>query len=180
MGLFHFFRERPEKTAATALYASIVTQSRQPELYSQMGVADTVDGRFDILLLNASLAMRRLTAGGERGAKVSQALFNLLFQDMDQALREMGVGDLIVPKRIKQMGEAFYGRALAYDKALGSGDDAALTDALVRNVYRGVADANGARQLADYATRAYALMKAQSVDDLCDGRIMYPALSPEA
>jgi cytochrome b pre-mRNA-processing protein 3 len=124
--------------------------------------------------------MRRLTAGGERGAKVSQALFNLMFQDMDQALREMGVGDLIVPKRIKQMGEAFYGRALAYDKALGSGDAAALTDALVRNVYRGITDTNGARQLADYATRAYALMNAQPVEDLCDGRIMYPALLPEA
>lgn len=179
MGLFSIFREKPEKTAAAALYASIVTQSRQPEYYSQMGVADTVDGRFDILLLNASLAMRRLTAGGERGAKVSQALFNLMFQDMDEALREMGVGDLIVPKRIKQMGEAFYGRALAYDKALSSGDNEALQDALVRNVYRGAEDKDGAGRLAEYARRAYALVKAQSIEDLCDGRIQFPALSPE-
>lgn len=179
MGLFSLFRERPEKTAAAALYGAIVAQSRQPEFYSQMGAPDTVDGRFDILLLNASMPMRRLTSDGARGAKVSQALFNLMFQDFDQSLREMGVGDLVVPKRIKQMGEAFYGRALAYDKALAAGDRAALEDALARNVYRGSAGP-GLGQLADYAERAYAVIKTQRIEDLCDGRVQFPALSAEA
>jgi cytochrome b pre-mRNA-processing protein 3 len=178
MGLFSLFRERPEKTAATALYGAVVSQSRQPEFYSQMGVPDTLDGRFDILLLNASLVMRRLGEGGARGAKVSQALFNLMFQDLDQSLREMGVGDLIVPKRIKEMGEAFYGRALAYDKALAAGDQAALDSALVRNVFRGSATA-GAGTLGAYVRQAYDLLKAQSAEDLCDGRVEFPRLSGE-
>jgi cytochrome b pre-mRNA-processing protein 3 len=177
MGLFSLFRERPEKTAATALYARIVEQSRRPEYYSRMGVPDTIDGRFDILLLNASLAMRRLTAAGDRGAKVSQSLFDLMFQDLDQSLREMGVGDLIVPKRIKEMGEAFYGRALAYDKALSAQDEAALMDALTRNVYRGQ-HAPGVGALADYAQRAYRTLAQQSAEDLCDGRVQFP--DPEA
>jgi cytochrome b pre-mRNA-processing protein 3 len=178
MAVFSFFRERPEKTAATALYGAIVSQSRQPEFYSQMGVPDTLDGRFDVLLLNASLAMRRLTGAGARGGKVSQALFNLMFLDLDHSLREMGVGDLVVPKRIKEMGEAFYGRALAYDKALEAGDREALEAALVRNVFRGGAS-DGASALATYAERAYALLKAQSVEDLCDGRVEFPALGAE-
>lgn len=173
MALFSLFRERPEKVAATALYVAIVEQSRKPEYYSQMGVPDTLDGRFDILLLNASLPMRRLTGAGDRPAKVSQALFNLMFQDMDQSLREMGVGDIIVPKRIKEMGEAFYGRAVAYDKALSANDRGGLIEALTRNVYKGQATA-GAGDLAAYAERAYRHLGLQSVDDLCDGRIYFP------
>jgi cytochrome b pre-mRNA-processing protein 3 len=173
MALFSIFREKPEKTAASALYAAIVEQSRRPEYFSRMGVPDTVDGRFDILVLNAALPMRRLTSAGDKAAKVSQALFNLMFQDFDQSLREMGVGDIIVPKRIKEMGEAFYGRALAYDKALAANDSAALIEALTRNVYRGAAN-DGAAALAGYAQRAYQAVGAQSVEDLCDGRIHYP------
>jgi cytochrome b pre-mRNA-processing protein 3 len=173
MALFSIFRERPEKVAATALYAAIVEQSRRPEYYSGMGVPDTLDGRFDVLVLNASLPMRRLTGAGDRAAKVSQALFNLMFQDLDGSLREMGVGDLIVPKRIKEMGEAFYGRALAYDKALSANDPAALTEALVRNVYRG-APAAGAIALAGYVQEAYRLVGMQTIEALCDGRIHFP------
>ena len=178
MALFSLFRERPEKVAATALYAAIVEQSRRPEYYSQMGVPDTLDGRFDILVLNASLPMRRLTGAGDRAAKVSQALFNLMFQDMDQSLREMGVGDLIVPKRIKEMGEAFYGRALAYDKALAEADRTALAEALTRNVFKG-REAAGVNALAAYAQRAYRAVGMQSIDDLCDGRIAFPEVSTD-
>lgn len=177
MALFSIFRDRPEKTAATALYGRIVDQSRRPEFYSKMGVPDTIDGRFDILLLNASLAMRRMTGAGARGAKVSQALFDYMFQDLDHSLREMGVGDLTVPKRIKAMGEAFYGRAFAYDKALEAQDEAALVDALTRNVYRGQ-HTHGARALADYAQRAYRMLAQQTAEDLCDGRVQFP--DPEA
>jgi cytochrome b pre-mRNA-processing protein 3 len=175
MGLFSLFRERPEKTAAAALYGAIVAQSRRPEYYSQMGVPDTLDGRFDILLLNASLVMRRLTGAGDRAAKVSQALFNLMFQDLDQSLREMGVGDLIVPKRIKEMGEAFYGRALAYDKALAAGDREGLKSALLRNVYRGgIASIGGPDDLAGYTVRAYQVLSRQDLLELCDGRVGFP------
>jgi cytochrome b pre-mRNA-processing protein 3 len=176
MGLFSLFRERPEKIAAAALYAAIVDQSRKPEFYSQLSVPDTLDGRFDVLLLNASLAMRRLNQAGARGSKVSQALFDHMFTDLDHSLREMGVGDLSVPKRIKTMSEAFYGRAIAYDKALEAGDRAALEEALIRNVYRGQSAPEVGR-FAGYVERTFQLLQAQSSEDLCDGRIQFPAVS---
>jgi cytochrome b pre-mRNA-processing protein 3 len=114
-----------------------------------------------------------LTAGGGAAAKVSQALFNLMFEDMDVSLREMGVGDLTVPKRIKEMGEAFYGRARAYDAALAQDDVAALEDALGRNVYRGAPPGNLAL-LSSYVRRAYAAVQDQRLDDLSDGRVTFP------
>jgi cytochrome b pre-mRNA-processing protein 3 len=173
MPLFSLFRERPERTAATALYGAVVSQSRRPEFYSRLGVPDTLDGRFDLLVLHAGMVMRRLTAGGGAAAKVSQALFNLMFEDMDVSLREMGVGDLTVPKRIKEMGEAFYGRARAYDAALAQDDVAALDDALGRNVYRGAPPAN-LTLLSSYVRRAYAAVQDQRLDDLIDGRVTFP------
>src|ERR1700761_506939 len=100
------------KTAATDhvfdVYSAIVAQSRQPRFYAEWGVPDTVTGRFDMISLHLALVLRRL--GTERDAKVfSQALFDLFFKDMDRSLREMGAGDLAVPKKIRKMGEIFYG-----------------------------------------------------------------------
>jgi cytochrome b pre-mRNA-processing protein 3 len=175
MPLFSLFRERPERTVALALYGAIVAQSRRPDYYSLWGVPDTLDGRFDLLVLHASLAMRRLKAAGGTAAKVSQALFDIMFEDLDHSLREMGVGDITVPKRIKEMGEAFYGRAVAYDAALSQADTAALKEALVRNIYRGTSHP-GVPMLAAYTQRAYAHMQGQKIEDLCDGRVQFPEL----
>lgn len=179
MPLFSLFRERPERTAATSLYGAIVTQSRRPEFYSQMDVPDTLDGRFDLLVLHASLPMRRLTSAGGDAAKVSQSLFDLMFQDMDQSLRELGAGDITVPRRVRQMSEAFYGRAVAYDAALAQGDAQALEGALSRNVYRGAAP-GGLDTLAAYVARAYSAVQSQRIEDLRDGRIVFPEIDPEA
>lgn len=175
MALFSIFRERPEKTAALTLYGAIVAQSRRPEFYSQMGVDDTVDGRFEILVLHAGLVMRRLTPLGGRAARVSQALFDVMFQDLDHTLREMGVGDVTVPRRIKEMSEAFYGRSVAYDRALAEAGLEALAAALFRNVYRGQA-ATAAGALARYAHGVSARLASQSADEICDGRVQFPEL----
>lgn len=141
---------RRAEDAARALYDAIVAQARQPGFYLDLGVPDSLDGRFDLIVLHAHLTMRGLGRregeGGRHGTgfapesarAVSQALFDLMFADMDQSLREMGVTDSGVGKRVKQMAQAFYGRVLAYDTGLADAEDAALIAALRRNLFRAV------------------------------------------
>ena len=129
-----FGRSRDQETAAH-LYSALVERARAPVFYSAYGVADTVDGRFDMIALHAFLVMHRLK--DEKGmGNLSQALFDFMFGDMDRSLREMGVGDLGVGKRVKEMVTAFYGRVDAYQNGLSNGPEA-LAEALSRNLYRG-------------------------------------------
>src|SRR5688500_7061339 len=122
----HDRRERRQaRSTIEAIYGMIVTQSRRPEFYAAGGVPDTVEGRFDMVLLHLWIVLRRLRALAD-GAYLSQRLFDHFCNDMDANLREMGVGDLTVPKRMQSFGEAFYGRIAAYDSASdmtsGAGD----------------------------------------------------------
>lgn len=133
--VFRLFKRRRWTDAADAVYAGVVRQARRPEFYTRLGVADTVDGRFDLIVLHAALVIRRLTAEGGSGPEVAQAVFDRMFVDMDRSLREMGVGDLSVGKHVKGMAKAFYGRAAAYEQGLAEGR-AVLEGALRRNLYR--------------------------------------------
>jgi cytochrome b pre-mRNA-processing protein 3 len=138
-----------------AIYGMIVTQAREPIFYRDLGVSDTVNGRFDLLLLHLWLVLRRLRTvdGGQAISQVlSQALFDRFCEDMDDNLREMGVGDQTVPKRMRAFGEAFYGRARAYDQAVDEGVEA-LALAIRKNILNG-ADTGQARRLAAYALAA--------------------------
>lgn len=132
-------QRKRRREAARRLYALAVRQARAPRLYAAGGVPDTLDGRFDLIVLHVVLLMRRLRRCGEAGRGLSQSLFDAMFDDMDRSLREMGVGDLRVGRRIKQMARAFYGRAAAYDRALdlppGEGRREAMAVALERNVF---------------------------------------------
>jgi cytochrome b pre-mRNA-processing protein 3 len=134
--LISLFGGKQHNPAAVALYRSIVEQARQPGFYSHHGVPDSLDGRFDMIVLHSFLVMRRLRAIGSKAADgLSQDLFDLLFADMDVNLREIGVGDLGVGKRVKKMAQAFYGRVEAYEAGLTATDDGILSDALGRNLY---------------------------------------------
>src|SRR3979490_1450818 len=119
---FNHFRKphAPPRGTIEAIYGMIVAQAREPLFYRAMGVPDTVNGRFDMVLLHLWMVLRRLR-GGEGGAGPPPALFDHFGGDMDANLRELGVGDLTVPKRMQKFGEAFYGRAAAYDLALDAG-----------------------------------------------------------
>lgn len=130
-----------------AIYGMIVAQAREPVFYTDLGVRDTVNGRFDMLILHLWLVLRRLQPI-EGGSVLSQALFDHFCADMDDNLREMGVGDLTVPKRMQAFGEAFYGRSTAYDLALEAGE-AELAQALSKNVFNGEA-LERAKALAGY------------------------------
>jgi cytochrome b pre-mRNA-processing protein 3 len=134
-----------------AIYGMIVTQAREPLFYRDLGVPDTVNGRFDLLILHLWMVLRRFRSIQD-AAHVSQALFDRFCEDMDANLREMGVGDLTVPKRMQAFGEAFYGRAAAYDAAFAAGADAPAY-ALRKNILNGE-EMENARRLATYAQAA--------------------------
>ena len=145
----HFWKPRmPPRGTIEAIYGMIVAQAREPWFYRNLGVPDTVNGRFDLLLLHLWMVLRRLRPAAG-GAALCQALFDRFCDDMDGNLREMGVGDLTVPKRMQAFGEAFYGRSAAYDMALTDGPEA-LAQALCKNILNGE-QIEHARRLASYA-----------------------------
>lgn len=129
------FRKSASQSALYATYSSIVAQSRQPVFYAEWDVQDTVTGRFDMISLHLGLLMRRLKTGQAKTRDFSQQLFDLFFKDMDRSLREMGAGDMAVPKRIQKMGELFFGLLAGLTDALEQEDNAALAQVLKRNIY---------------------------------------------
>ncbi len=170
-----FFKAKQPASLAVTLYGAIVEQARQPGFYRDRGVPDTLDGRFDLLVLHAFLVLRRLNALGPEGQAMAQELADLIFTDMDGNLREIGVGDLSVGKRIKAMAKAFFGRLTVYDRALAEGGDE-LTQALVRNLYGTVAhpDPAQAALVAGYVRAADLLLAGQGADTLLKGQVSFP------
>ena len=128
------FSKNTQTIAAENLYRKIVVRAREPYFYEDYGVPDSVDGRFEMITLHAFLVLRYLKPppGGQNA--FGQALFDVMFEDMDLSLREMGAGDMGVGKRVKAMVRAFYGRITSYETGLGKSDDD-LAKALKRNVY---------------------------------------------
>ena len=148
MNIFSSLGLGPKKTNVDSLYNVIVTHSRRPLFYTVLGVPDTVNGRYDVIMLHAYIVMKRLKAIGKEARTTSQALFDLMFADMDKNLREMGVGDLSVGKKIKAMATAYYGRIKAYDEGLEGGQEL-LAKALRRNLFAEVKPTD--RQVTDMA-----------------------------
>ena len=142
MGLLDFLKPRDKTASVHEAYLSIVRQARLPELYATGGAPDNFDGRFDMMALHVHLILRRLRALGMGRSDIGQDLFDLFFKDMDQAMREAGVGDMGVGKKVQKMVEAFYGRATAYDEVLDALPDtnrehmaSGIYDILSRNLY---------------------------------------------
>jgi cytochrome b pre-mRNA-processing protein 3 len=145
--------------------------------YQAMGVPDTVNGRFDMVLLHLWMVLRRLRPA-PGGAELSQALFDHFCGDMDANLREMGIGDLTVPKRMHKFGEAFYGRSAAYDVALEAGGEA-LAQALCKNILDG-RDIGHARQLAAYANAVIAALAGLDDTAVSNASWQFPSPVPFA
>jgi|SRR5690625_327546 len=176
-----FLRNRSE-APARQLYEQIILQSRREPFYTILRVPDTTDGRFELLILHLALVMRRLRLEEEATAELRQTLFDTLIFDMDQALRESGVGDLKVGPRLRVMGEAYYGRSKAYDGGLNRLDDSELRAALTRNLYGTAATPPPAVVLdamSGYLHRAMLHLNSQSGSDLMAGRLEFVAV-PEA
>lgn len=158
---FGFRRTRRDPNIAS-LYGAIVAQARAQAFYREMGVPDTVSARIDMIMLHLVLVLRRLRRIPQAGPAMGQDLFDWFCRDVDDNFREMGVGDLKVPKEMRRVAEAFYGRAKAYDAALDGDDQAALTAAVARNVFGAAAQPLGVGQLATYIQHAARQLDGQS------------------
>ena len=173
--LARLFRRKPFEREGHALYTAAVGAARAPVYYLEMGVADTLPGRFDLVGLHVALLIRRLRHDQDAaGQPLAQAVFDAMFGDMDLNLREMGVGDMSIAKRVKRMWEAFHGRAQAYEAALDAGDAVALEAALVRNLWGGEAPAGAAPRLAARAMALDAALAAQPMAALRAGQVEFP------
>lgn len=171
--LFHLSHD---DEAAYALYGTAVGQARRPEFYLSQGVPDTVDGRFDMIALHTFLLTHRLMTDGQGAlAVLSQQVFDVMFADMDRNLREMGVGDLSVGTKVKQMVSAFLGRAKAYEAGLGAeADPSLLEDSLRRNLYRGTEpDSAHLRAMAGYLRREALFLASQPRNAAEAGRLVF-------
>ncbi len=172
MGVFGFLGRRRLERAGYELYGAAVATARDPYFYRELSVPDTLDGRFDLVGLHAFLVIRQLRGLAEPGPRLAQGVFDAMFSDMDINLREMGVSDLSVGKRVRAMWEAFHGRASAYQAALAAGDRAALAEALSRNVWRDSGPAAGAEALARITERQDAHLAGQA-PGLLAGRVSF-------
>jgi cytochrome b pre-mRNA-processing protein 3 len=181
------FRRNSQTRTIHALYGAIVAQARSVTFYADYRVPDTVEGRFDLIVLHLVLLLNRLGRSAEaaRGlgqallgqALIGQELFDAFCGDLDANLREMGVGDLAVPKRMQAFAEAFYGRQAAYLAALDAADQRVFEKALARNIFPAGNEA-GAAQLARYARAAVTSLDAQDDGALLRGEVVFPG--PEA
>jgi cytochrome b pre-mRNA-processing protein 3 len=169
-------RRRQRQETIDRLYGAIVAQARLPDFYLSFGVPDTVEGRFDLIVLHVHLLLRRLAAESEADRAVGQAVFDRFIEDMDASLRELGVGDLGVPKRMRAMAEAFYGRAEAYETALAAPDDEPLRGALLRNIYSNEdSRKEAAAQLARYVRHATQVLAAQPASEIVRSEPAFPS-----
>jgi cytochrome b pre-mRNA-processing protein 3 len=172
--ILSLFRKNTATEPVYAVYSAIVAQSRQPRFYADWLVPDTVTGRFDMISLHMCLLFRRLRAETGPQKEFSQAVFDLFFKDMDRSLREMGVGDLGVPKRIQKMGNIFFGLLAAMNEAMDRNDVEALDAVLARNVYDGV-EGPHSRALAQYLIAEDRLLASQPSSLITAGDLRFEA-----
>jgi cytochrome b pre-mRNA-processing protein 3 len=172
MFLDRLLSKRPAKAAGERLHAAAVAQARTPAPYRSMAVPDTVEGRFEMLSLHVILLVDRLKGAGTVASEISQALFDTFVRDLDGSLREMGVGDMSVGKKMRRLAEAFYGRAKAYDAAFADlPDQTTLAQALSRTI----TDGADARALAAYVVRQREGLATQADADLIAGQVSWRA-----
>jgi len=175
MGLLGLFRRSRYERIGFELYTAAVAAARAPRFYAEIGVPDTVAGRFEVVTLHNGLLIRRMRADGSKAADaLAQAVFDAMFADMDVNLREMGIGDMSVGKRVKMLWEGFHGRAQSYATALDADDTAALVQALERNIWvNDPAPEGGGLAMSAEARRIDALLAGQEVAALLKGQVRF-------
>jgi cytochrome b pre-mRNA-processing protein 3 len=158
------FRKDQVRSQAETLYAALAEEARRPVFYAVAGAPDAPEGRFDMLALHLFLAIERLRQEGEAAARLTRLVQEIFFESLDSALREMGVGDLSVGRKIRSLAEAFYGRYAVYSRAVAAEGDE-LAGAVARNILATDNPAAG-RKLALYAREAAARLAVAPIDEL--------------
>jgi len=174
--MFKFFsaEKKANRAIADAVYEQIVAAARQTTPYSEWGVPDTPLGRFEMVALHLFLFLHRIKGEGRAADALGQELADTFFLDVDHSLRELGISDMGVPKRMKKLGRMFFGRTVAYEQAIDAGDTDGLAAALARNVRPDVPAWSEAMALAAYVMDAARDLAAQPLDDLLAGRVRFP------
>jgi len=173
------FTKRPNRVVTDALYDQIVAAARQTPFYSQWAVPDTPLGRFEMLSVHMVLFLERSRSAGPALADIAQDITDEFFKDVEHSLRELGIGDLGVPKRMKKLAKMFYGRAEAYRTALEASDGAGLAAAIARNVRPDAQDWPQAAEIARYMADALALLHSQDDAAFRSGSISFPTAGGE-
>lgn len=168
------FGRRSNRVVTDALYNEIVASARQPAFYAQMGVQDIPLGRYEMLSTHMFLFFERTRGGSQALVQLAQDVTDEFFKDVDHSLRELGIGDQGVPKRMKKLARMFYGRAEAYREAVAAGDDKALAAALARNICPQEPSWSHADEMAAYVNRALAYLATQDDAALLAGTISFP------
>lgn len=174
--MFGLFKKSKHEDVAHSLYVKIVHQARVPDFYTKLGVPDTPDGRFDMILLHVFLLFHRLKKDHDETSDIAQAVFDLMFADMDQNLREMGLGDIGVSHRIKGMVKALNGRVTVYDESLNAEGNSELETALRRNLYRKSSpEDEQVSAIASYVRHEIAGLSTQPTSELVKGNVTFEA-----
>ncbi|MDB5644084.1 MAG: ubiquinol-cytochrome c chaperone [Hyphomicrobiales bacterium] len=175
--MFGLFKRNPNRVLIDKLHGEIMAGVQQPALYLDCGVPDTFEGRLEMLILHTAATVRRIEQLAAPGPELAQDVMDGVFRHLDGTLREMGVGDITVPKRIKKHAEAFAGRTLSYARALEENGEAALRVALARNVLRDEtrADAPETHRLAAYVRAVEARLATYDLNHFLAGTIGFPA-----
>jgi cytochrome b pre-mRNA-processing protein 3 len=162
------------RDAATRIYLETVNQARTPGLFAELGVPDTPEGRFEAVAVHSAMVVRRLGREGRPGHLLAQELFDLMFDDMDQSLREIGVGDMSVGKYVKRLARNFYARLAAIDQAFAEQRPAVLESMLRANVYLGTTPTEPQiARFIDYLERLELALGDQPGADLLAGTIRF-------
>jgi cytochrome b pre-mRNA-processing protein 3 len=168
------FRRRDQSRTIAALYGAIVAQARLPVFYAGYGVPDTLSGRFDLIVLHLALVLRRLRREQGAARALGQRLFDHFCTDMDDNLREIGIGDLAVPREMRKIADAFYGRLAAYEAALAAATAGELAATLARNVFSTSIATDGAARLASYVGKAVRQLEQQDRAVFESGEVGFP------
>lgn len=169
-----FSRRKNNRRILDRQYEALTEAARQPLFYERFGVPDTVMGRLEMISLVMILFFRRTRFSGTSGQELAQEVIDAFFQDLDHSIRELGVGDPSVPKRMKKLAGRFYGRLETYAAALDAGDEAALAEALRRNIHPEVDNAPSMNALAGWAMRAERRLASVPEEAVAEGRVTLP------
>jgi cytochrome b pre-mRNA-processing protein 3 len=168
------FKSRPARAAGDALYGSIAAQSREPAFYLGLGVPDRIDARFELYSLHLAILLERLAGQGEEAEEVGQAALDAYVRSLDDVLREVGIGDLSMAKKMKAIASLLMGRLKGVGDALSPPDETALVEFIGRTVYADAGESVDPAPLAAYVTRAHAALAEQPLLDILKGRPAWP------
>lgn len=179
--IFGLFKSKKHnKAIVERQYSALTSAARFPVFYSDLAVPDTVMGRYEMLSIVMILFFRRTARSQTSGQEIAQEIVDAFFQDLDHSIRELGIGDQGVPKRMKKLAGMFYGRLESYAKAIDAEDHGQLALSLARNIHPGQDPAPDMRALAEWIFLAERQLAAAGEDDIARGNVVVPQPDPAA